>query len=232
MKIAGLHKVGLIDYPEHIAATVFLAGCNLDCGYCYNRWMIREAEAPAVLSSHDLLDWLVTRRGLLDGVCVSGGEPTVHPDLPALLRDIKELGFAVKLDTNGTRPDVLAALLDAALLDFVALDLKAPLDERYSRVTRRPVDAGLIRRSMALLRRSGVGYEYRTTVGPELAEVDLLDLSREIAPGERWMLQAFVATPHVAPDLAGAPALGQGALAALAARLRDVAAGVEVRGAE
>jgi len=258
MKIAGLQRVSLIDYPGYIAATVFLAGCNLNCGYCYNRWMIDEANVPEALSSEELLGWLRTRVGRLDGVCVSGGEPTVHEDLAQLLRTIKGLGFAVKLDTNGTQPERLFALLDEGLLDYVAMDIKAPLDSRYHRVAGRQVDLSAIRRSMGLLRAwgqvlihnnygenqnlprglpptdsiGGLAYEFRTTVGPLLDEGALQEIAREIEEAELWWLQPFVATPDVAPSLAEAKALDEAALQAIVGRLAVTTPGARLRGEE
>jgi len=243
MKIAGLQRVSLIDYPGHIAATVFLAGCNLNCGYCYNRWMIDEESAPEALSGEEFLGWLRTRVGRLDGVCVSGGEPTVHEDLAPFLRTIKGLGFAVKLDTNGTSPAHLSALLAEGLLDYVAMDLKAPLDARYNRVAGRPVDLSAIRQSMTLLRAWGLPplpiqsgaigsrpYEFRTTVGPLLDEVALQDIAREIEEAELWWLQPFVVTPEVVPALASARALDENALRQAVRVLAGIAPGVRLRG--
>jgi len=239
MKIAGLQRVSLIDYPGHIAATVFLAGCNLNCGYCYNRWMIDEESAPEALSGEEFLGWLRTRVGRLDGVCVSGGEPTVHEDLVPFLRTIKGLGFAVKLDTNGTTPGRLSALLAEGLLDYVAMDVKAPLDARYHHVAGRQVDLSAIRQSMTLLRAwgkppigsfGGKPYEFRTTVGPLLDEGDLQDIAREIEEAELWWLQPFVVTPEVALPLAGAQALDENALRQAVRALAGIAPGVRLRG--
>lgn len=232
MKIAGLQRVSLIDYPGYIAATVFLAGCNLNCGYCYNRWMIDETNVPEALSIEELLNWLRTRVGRLDGVCISGGEPTIHEELAQLLRAIKGLGFAVKLDTNGTRPDHLSALLEEGLLDYVAMDLKAPLDERYHRVAGCKVELAAIHRSMNLLRRWGLAYEFRTTVGPLLDEKALQDIAYEIEENEIWWLQPFVATPHVAPSLASAKALDEETLRDVVKRLCAIAPGARLRGDE
>ena len=255
VKIAGLQKVSLLDFPGRIAATIFLAGCNLNCGYCHNRWMLRAEEVVEALSLEDCLRWLSTRRGRLDGVCISGGEPTLGANLPAFLRAIKQLGFATKLDTNGTLPERLQALLVEGTVDYVALDLKAPLDERYGQVAGREVDVAAIRRTMALLRawirgaaaageKAGAGarpaadaaprrgYEYRTTVAPLLDEAALGDIACELQPEERWVLQRFVPAEGVDPALAALPAPDEEALAALAARLAQVAPGVRVRGAE
>ncbi len=230
MKIAGMQKVSLLDYPDKIAATVFLAGCNLDCGYCYNRWMIVEAFVKPALSTEDLIGWLKTRVGRLDGVCISGGEPTLQLALPPLLRAIKGLGFAIKLDTNGTHPDRLADLVHEGLVDYVAMDLKAPLDARYSQVAGRPVNAAVFRQSMEVLRAWGKDYEFRTTVGPLLDETALEDLAHEIKAAERWFLQPFVSTPQVAPTLLGTQALDERQLRARVARLVGIAPGVRLRG--
>lgn len=228
MKIAGLQKVSLLDYPDRIAATVFLAGCNLDCGYCHNRWMLREAEVEPALSVEALLAWLQTRVGLLDGVCVSGGEPTLHEALPDLARRIKSLGFAVKLDTNGTRPTMLGRLLAEHLLDYVALDLKAPLDSRYHLVTGVIVDLTAVRESLSLLRAGDVTYELRTTVGPRLTAKDLADLAAMVLPREDWYLQPFLAAEGVRER---GPALHPEQLAALLPNLQAVAPGAKLRGA-
>ncbi len=216
MKIVGLQKVSLLDYPEHIAATVFFGGCNLDCGYCHNRWMLDEAAVAAAFSVDGLLAWLATRVDKLDGVCLSGGEPTLHPELPELARRVKALGFDLKLDTNGLFPQRLAALLDEGLLDYVAMDLKAPLTVAdYARVTHRRVDPEILRRSMALLRASGAAYEFRTTVCPGLSEDDLWAIAAELLPGERWFLQPFVAAETVEEEVRGQRAMTAEELLAL-----------------
>lgn len=230
MKIAGLQRLTLIDYPDRIAATLFLAGCNLDCGYCYNRWMIDASRAPESLPVEAFLDWLRTRVSKLDGVCVSGGEPTLAADLPDLLRAIKGLGFAVKLDTNGTRPEVLRALLDEGLADYVAMDIKAPLDGRYAVVTGRPMEPQIIRCTLALLRGWGGPYELRTTVGPDLDRAALRDIAHELLPEERWYLQPYMATAEVSERLAGRAALAEDALRAAVEELRAVTPGVRLRG--
>lgn len=221
MKIAGLQKLSLIDYPDKIAATLFLAGCNLNCGYCYNRWMINAAHVVEAITTDALLAWLEKRRRLIDGVCVSGGEPTLQPDLIPLLRSIKALGLAVKLDTNGTQPARLAELLHEGLLDYVALDLKAPFDERYGRVAGCTVELAAIRQSLQLLRAHRVPYELRTTAGPLVDEQALFDLSHEIREAETWFIQPFVRAKGIDPSLADAQALSIDTLRAIVARLSD-----------
>lgn len=231
MKIAGLQKVSLLDYPGHIAASVFIAGCNLDCGYCQNRWMIDAAHVREAISVPALLEWLHSRVGLLDGVCVSGGEPTIHADLPDLLRQIRGLGLLIKLDTNGTRPQVLRALLDAGLVDYVAMDLKAPLDARYERMTGRVVELADVRASMATLRAwdsAARQYEFRTTAGPGLDVAAVQEMAREIGALESWALQLYV-PPR---EAATCPALSGDELTSLAREFAVQVPRVSVRGVD
>jgi len=230
MKIAGLQKVSLIDYPEHIAATVFLAGCNLNCGYCHNRWMLSEAKVTEALSVQAFLGWLETRVGLLDGVCITGGEPTIHRELRDLVHAIKALNLQVKLDTNGTHPDRLSLLLNDGALDFVAMDIKAPLDERYDEVAGCHVDLGAIRESMSLLRSRALNYEFRTTVGPSLDERALEEIAREMRGDEHWFLQTFERVPGLDPSLSDAPALTRDELVDIVGRLAHLMPAVRLRG--
>lgn len=124
MRIGGLQKVTLLDYPGKVACTVFLPGCNLRCPYCHNPSLVLPGQETENISPESLLAFLNTRRGKLDGVCVTGGEPTLHRDLPELLGQIRDLCFSVKLDTNGTNPEMLASLLQTGVLDYVAMDIK------------------------------------------------------------------------------------------------------------
>ena len=192
MKIAGLQKLTLIDYPDTIACSVFLAGCNLDCGFCHNRWMIDSKAAPEVISVGGFFSWLETRKHLLKGVCVSGGEPTINADLPEFLEHIHDLGLKTKLDTNGILPERLKRLLSDGLVDYVAMDIKAPLDERYDAVCGIARAAKRVAQSVQVLRDwSKAAYEYRTTVEPQLSAADLADIAAEIQPEELWYLQIF-----------------------------------------
>lgn len=229
MKIAGLAKVSLIDFPEHIAATVFLAGCNLCCAYCHNRWMLDASSVQPASTIPEFLDWLQTRVGRLDGVCISGGEPTLHQELADFVQAIKSLGMAVKLDTNGTRPEQLSLLLNRQLVDYVAMDLKAPLDPRYSMVAGAPVDLLAIRQSLKLLREWGSSYELRTTVGPSVDTNMLRDMARIVAEREIWYLQPFLPAPAVSPEVSAQPYLREKELEQLAQELGRVAPGVRVR---
>ncbi len=190
MKIAGLRKCSMVDYPGKMAAVIFTPGCNLDCYYCHNRFLLDE---DALQEEHDpqaVLAILARRRGFLDGVVISGGEPTLQSDLERFILDVRELGFPVKLDTNGLRPDVLKELLQSGLLDYVAMDLKAS-QAKYSQLCGCNVDVDLIDRSISLLLESGVQYEFRTTVAPELDGNDLRDMSEWIAGARHYVLQQY-----------------------------------------
>jgi len=176
MRIGGLSKQTLIDYPGKIAATLFTQGCNFRCGYCHNPslvipGLIRESSSQ---TTHEVLEWLKKRVGWLDAVVITGGEPTIHKDLPDFIKRIKELGFAIKLDTNGTNPVMLQALLDAALLDFVAMDVKHLVEQKmYAQVIGIPANEGLIEHihhSISLLQCALIDYEFRTTAIPGVHE--------------------------------------------------------------
>ncbi len=167
MNIAGLQKMTLLDYPGKVACTVFLQGCNFRCPFCHNSDLL-DGNGPTPIDREELLAFLQKRRGLLDAVCVTGGEPTLQPDLPELLAAIKALGYSVKLDTNGMRPDLLKKLVGDGLVDYVAMDIKNSPD-RYAetvgvpRLLLRPIEE-----SAAFLLSGAVNYEFRTTVVAEL----------------------------------------------------------------
>ena len=192
MVIHGLQKLTLLDYPGHTACTVFTAWCPWRCPFCHNASLVLRPESQPVIDQEEFFTFLHKRRGLLDGVAVTGGEPTVQKDLPAFLVRVKEAGFAVKLDTNGTNPAMLRQILEAGLVDYVAMDIKAGRDN-YSAVTGtlRPGLAA-VEESAELLRRSGVDHEFRTTVVKELhTDADFRDIGRWLRGEEKYFLQAF-----------------------------------------
>ncbi|NLT74693.1 MAG: anaerobic ribonucleoside-triphosphate reductase activating protein [Chloroflexi bacterium] len=229
MKIAGLQRVTLIDFPDRIAATVFIAGCNLDCGFCHNRWMLDEREVDESMTLSDLYAWLRTRVGKLDGICITGGEPLMAEGLADLCREIKSLGLEVKLDTNGLFPARLASLMAEGLLDYVAMDVKAPLDKRYSQACGVEVDLGVLERTMALLRVGQVPWEFRTTVHPFLERASLLGIARALQPTDAWVLQPFVAAETVREEVRGRSHLSVEELEALLPMLRTLVPAVWLR---
>ena len=190
--IGGLQKVTLLDFPNKVACTVFLTGCNLRCPYCHNPELVFPQNDRKTVSENELFEFLSSRRGKLDGVCITGGEPTLQRDLPEFLRKIKALGFAVKLDTNGTNPAMLRAILSEKLADYVAMDIKAGR-ENYSAVT------GTLRPGLAaveecarMLMDGDTDFEFRTTVvrGLHSAE-DFADIAAWLPGNEKYFLQAF-----------------------------------------
>ena len=192
MTLGGLQKLTLIDYPGRLAATVFTVGCNFYCPYCHNPELVDSArikKQPEV-SEKELFDFLAARQGLLEGVCVTGGEPTLQADLPEFIRKIKDLGYLVKLDTNGSNPVALERLLNDRLVDYVAMDIKAPL-EKYKKVVGPKVSLQDIQRSVELTR-SAPDYEFRTTVLPRLHSAkDILSIGRWLQGAKKYYLQQF-----------------------------------------
>ncbi|MDD2753385.1 MAG: anaerobic ribonucleoside-triphosphate reductase activating protein [Candidatus Portnoybacteria bacterium] len=195
MVFGGIQKLTLIDYPGKVAATVFTVGCNFLCPYCHNPELVDPAKIsrqPKV-AEKEILEFLATRQGLLEGVCITGGEPTLFSDLPEFVKKIKEMGFLVKLDTNGSSPQALEKLLAKKLIDFIAMDIKAPL-EKYKKVAGDKVILENIQRSTELVR-SAPDYEFRTTVLPSLhSKKDILSIGRWLQGAKKYYLQQFKPT--------------------------------------
>ena len=191
MQILGLNKTTLLDYPEHVAATVFTGGCNFRCPFCHNMDLVLGEVEPA-LSTEDFFAFLEKRKGILDGVCITGGEPTLQKDLPDFIRGIRDKGYLVKLDTNGYRPKVLEELLRENLLDYVAMDIKSSV-ENYPRVTgMADLDVTGIQESVSLVKSAGIPYVVRTTVVKGLHRIDEFDeIGRWLQGAEAYFLQAF-----------------------------------------
>ena len=193
MYLAGLQKLTLLDFPGKVACTVFTAGCNFRCGFCHNASLVLRPGQAAPMSMEEFFAFLQKRRGILDGVCVTGGEPLLHEDLPALLAGIRELGFAVKLDTNGSDPQRLEWILTQHLVDYVAMDLKNCAD-RYGETIGLPgFDVTPIRRSVELLMNGDTPYEFRTTIVKKLHDLpEIREMGRWIQGANAWFLQNFV----------------------------------------
>lgn len=200
MIIGGLQKMSLVDYPEKISAIVFTQGCNFRCRFCYNPmlvWPLTELgekkyqQGLSLISEADLFDFLKSRQGKLDAIVITGGEPTLHRDLPEFLRKIKDLGFLIKLDTNGTNPEAVKKLLDQKLLDYIAMDIKGP-DDKYEAVVGVPVDLEKIKESVKIISKSGLPYEFRTTIAPGvLNKDDIAPIGEIIRGAAHWYLQKF-----------------------------------------
>lgn len=201
MIIGGLEKLTLLDYPDHLAAIIFTGGCNFRCHFCYNPLLvlpqkgrddkIKKEKGLSPLSTEDLFLFLKSRIGRLDGVVITGGEPTLHEDLPAFIKKIKALGYLVKLDTNGTNPGMLSGLIKAKLLDYIAMDLKAPWD-KYEATVGVKTNCNNLQKSVKIIMTSGLPYEFRTTVVPGLlVEEDIAPMGEAIKGADKWYLQLF-----------------------------------------
>ena len=196
MRICGLQKMTLLDYPGKVACTVFLGGCNFRCPFCHNGELL-DGTAEQIMEHDELLVFLSKRKGLLDAVCISGGEPTLQPGLAALLEQIKAMGYLTKLDTNGSRPEVLAELVSRNLLDYVAMDIKNSPD-LYSRTAGADVSLEKIGQSIRFLTQGEVDYEFRTTVVAQLHSSESVTRMGEWAAAiaqdkkiKRWFVQPF-----------------------------------------
>ena len=192
MKLAGLQKLTLLDFPGHVACTVFTAGCNLRCPFCHNSELVLPERKPPLMDEEDFFSFLQKRQGILEGVCVTGGEPLLQQDIAQFLRRIKELGFAVKLDTNGCFPTVLRNLVEQGLVDYVAMDIKNS-PARYGETVGLPnFDLTPIRESVAFLLSDAVDYEFRTTVSAQFHDKQCFhDIGRWIAGAKHYALQEF-----------------------------------------
>ncbi|MCM8900108.1 anaerobic ribonucleoside-triphosphate reductase activating protein [Caldicoprobacter algeriensis] len=190
MRIAGIQKNSFVDYPGNIAAVVFTPGCNLNCYFCHNRHIINPENIDVTYDINDVMRFLDARRSFLDGVVISGGEPTFQPDLEEFIVKIKGLGYLVKLDTNGTRPSVLEKLINKNLVDYIAMDIKAPF-EKYNEICGVEVDITSIQQSIEIIMNAGCDYEFRTTFVPNLNKDDILEIARTIRGAKRYVLQQF-----------------------------------------
>ncbi len=234
MNIAGFQKLSTVDWPGNMAAVVFTPGCTMNCAFCHNRMLLEVAPGPGFPVA-GVLDTLEKRRGFLDGVVITGGEPTMQPRLESFIRAVRRLGFAVKLDTNGARPGVLRGLMARNLIDYVAMDVKAPWD-LYEDVCGGPVDLGSVKSSIRCLIKGSTPYEFRTTVLPHFRPEDISEIGRAIAGAKRYVLQQFRPHKEIAvrdPRLASPPHTAQwfaGRVAELRTHLDDVSArGIDLR---
>jgi pyruvate formate lyase activating enzyme len=190
LPIKGFQKSSMIDFPGKMCSIVFVADCNFRCPYCHNPDLILKTELP-VIDQNLIFEYLESKSKWIDGVCITGGEPTIHQALPEFCKKVKSSGFLVKVDTNGTNPEMLGNLVKEKIIDFIAMDVKGPL-ERYEEIVRVPVNKNDIQRSIDIIRKSGLDYEFRTTVAPKLLkEQDLLSMGKWLRGSKMYVLQQF-----------------------------------------
>jgi len=202
MFIGGLQKTTLIDYPGKVACTVFLAGCNFRCPWCYSSELVlpEKIKKQKRISKQDFFKFLKSRKGLLDGVVICGGEPTINKDLPGFIKQIKKLGYLVKLDTNGSNPEILKKLIKQKLIDYVAMDVKAVLGKEYIKATGGKANLNNIKESINLIKNSEIDYEFRTTIVPGIhSKEDIIKIAKQIGPAKAYFLQGFRAEKTLDP---------------------------------
>lgn len=234
MKIVGLQKLTLLDYPGKVACTVFLGGCNFRCPYCHNSELL-DTDTPSVMDDNALLSFLEKRKGILEGVCITGGEPTLYPELPGLLRAIRTLDYSIKLDTNGYQPSVLEELVRQGLVDYVAMDIKNSPELYAATVGRSTLDLEKLEQSIRFLLTNAVDYEFRTTVTEPFHHLESIrsmgQWLEKLSSGtriKRLYLQPFVDRETVPVSGLNAPSSEQ--LAAFFEILSPIAEHVEIRG--
>ncbi len=228
LKIHGLQKMTLLDFPGLVACTVFLGGCDLRCPFCHNAEIL-DMNAPAVMDEKELFAFLETRRGKLDGVAVTGGEPTLRKDLPELLRGIKDMGFKVKLDTTGNHPDMLKTVVGEGLVDYVAMDVKNSRERYAETVGLSGFDISRVNESIAFLLRGYVEYEFRTTVIKQFHDRDsFIGIAEWIKGAGKYYLQSFVDRDTV--PFAGLEARSEDEMKEYAEIVKPYVGVVELRG--
>jgi len=189
IEFSGIQKTTLADFPGEVATTLFISGCNFRCGYCYNADLVFGRDTGVRIPEDEALQFLKERKRVIDGICFTGGEPLISPDLKDFIIKARALGYKIKLDTNGSFPSELKDLLDNKLLDYVAMDIKASPD-KYDQVAGVKVDLDQIQQSVHLLKDSKIEYEFRTTVFSLLTKEDFLEIGLWLTKGQRYFLQS------------------------------------------
>lgn len=205
MNICGLQKTTLLDYPGHVAATVFLGGCNFKCPFCHNMNIVIGDDNGMTYSKDDILAFLNKRKNILDGVCITGGEPTLYSELPNFIKEIKEIGYLVKLDTNGSNPEMLKSLVAEQLIDYVAMDIKTSRED-YPHVagienissSRKEEVIECIDESVRFLLSDAIDYEFRTTIVKQYHNKDIVEsIGKYIKGAKRYYLQSYADSEYV-----------------------------------
>lgn len=230
MRICGLNKTTLLDYPGCVAATLFVGGCNFRCPFCHNGDLVLHSGDISGYEEEEVLSFLKKRKNVLEGVCVTGGEPTLYEELTSFIAKIKTLGYKVKLDTNGSNPKMLQKLMNEKLVDYVAMDIKAPV-AGYDKVCGVNVDIEKIKQSVDLLKSGETMYEFRTTIVKELhTEADILEIGKWLSGAENYYLQSYQETDKNICQ--GFSAMGGEKLFELEKKLQTDIKNVKVRGVE
>jgi len=227
----GIQKTTLIDYPEKVAATLFLPKCNFRCPFCYNLQLVLDKDTGVEIPEKEALAFLLERKDFLDGVCITGGEPLLHSALPSFCKKAKEAGFLVKIDSNGSFPEKLQHLIEEKLVDYIAVDIKGAR-ENYNKAAGVKVVLDKVQQTVDLVRQSGIEYEFRTTVVPKLhSKEDLLSIGEWLQGSSQFFLQQFNSeVPLLDKGLEGSKPYSREELQAFAAALKPFFNKVAVRG--
>ena len=189
MKIGGFQKTSLLDYPETISAIIWTAGCNFSCPFCYNKDLVKGK--TSVFPEEEILDFLKKRKGLLDGLVITGGEPLIQEDIVEFCEKVKKIGYLIKIDTNGTNPEKLQELIDKKLVDYIAIDIKAP-KEKYDQLTGVKTDLSKIEKSIEIIKKYAPNYEFRITIVPNiLNKEDIVNIAKWLEGAKKFYIQQF-----------------------------------------
>jgi pyruvate formate lyase activating enzyme len=230
-RIAGFNRTSLLDWDGRVSAVIYLPGCNFRCPFCHNRELVLTPEVYEEVPIEFIEAYVKENSEFLDGIVITGGEPTIHRDLPDLVKRIKALGMRVKLDTNGTNPEMLKDLIDAGLIDFVAMDLKAPLDESYDDLAGTKVEVEKIKRSIQIIMSSGIDYEFRTTMVPILLKPeDYERMAAYVGTARKFVLQHFSPRNTIDPNLSVIKPLDDAKVRAIAERCKPYVRRLVIRG--
>lgn len=229
MNIHGFQKTTLLDYPGKVACTVFTAGCNLRCPFCHNAFLVTEIDPSNRFEHSELLDYMKKRRTILDGVCITGGEPLLYADTLDFIKEIKDIGLSVKLDTNGSFPDRLKNAINSGMIDYIAMDIKNSPKKYPLTVGIVDFDISPIIESIELIRKSNIQHEFRTTVVKEFHNIeDFAEIGTLISGNEHYFLQNFVDSGNLISD--GLSGVTPDEMRAFAAEAKKYVSDVEIRG--
>lgn len=228
MTIDGFNKLTLLDYPEHTACIIFTRGCNFNCNFCQNSSLIKVNQSEGLVSEKEVLDYLEKRKNILDGIVISGGEPTIQKDLIEFIKKIKEIGLKIKLDTNGYNPKILEYLIQNKLVDYIAMDIKHTY-ANYLKIIKKNIILDKIRQSIELIKESGIDHEFRTTIMKECHKLDdIVEIIELLGKKEKYYLQNFVDSDNVnCPGLHG---FTDEELISLENTLRKYSKNIKIRG--
>ncbi len=199
MLIGGFQKFSLIDYPGKISCIIFTQGCNFRCPYCHNPELVNNELFQKPMDEKEIFSFLEKRKAKLEAVEITGGEPTLQPDLLSFIKKIKDMGFLIKLDSNGSNPEIIKKAIQLGLVDYFAMDIKAPL-ERYKEVTNSSIEPKKIKQSIDLIKNSGLDYEFRTTITKQLKKEDILKIAQLIEGTKKYVLQQFIPSKTLDPE--------------------------------